>query len=354
MQKMYKNNTIFRLFSLLFSTFAPSITYLKAMNYTTKRKQNEARNGYADRRQARPKPNILRIDSPNDYARFVDAPVLHPLLSIIHYDELPPFRHSMNNYGVYGLFIQRQFPHILSYGMKTLQVSDGSIIAVEPGQIGGLEDNGERISLSGWVLLWSPELLNGTELEREIDRYQFFSYFFAGSLQMEPDEWLSITQLLVQMRQELLTHEDSPSLRGILLGYLHLILEYCNRIYLRQLSEENRGGNDLLKQFHNLLQTYFRENRQLSQGLPTVTWCASELAYSPRYFGDIIRKATGGTAIGYIHHYVINQAKSLLMQGHNVSETSRLLGFDFPHHFTRLFKRITGLTPSEFLGKHNV
>ena len=264
--------------------------------------------------------NILKVDSPNDYARFVDAPVLHPLVSIIHYDELAPFRHSLNNYGVYGLFIQRQFPFNLSYGMRKLQVSDASIIAVEPGQIGGLEDNGERISLCGWVLLWSPELLHGTELERQIDRYQFFSYFFDGSLRMEPDEWLCITQLVTQMRQELQTHEEA----------------------------------DLLKRFHNLLQTYFRENRQLMQGLPTVAWCAFELAYSPRYFGDIVHKATGGTAIGYIHNYVINQAKILLMQGHNISETSRLLGFDFPHHFTRLFKRITGLTPSEFLGKNQL
>ena len=294
---------------------------------------------------------ILKVDSPNDYARFVDAPVLHPLVSIIHYDELAPFRHSLNNYGVYGLFIQRQFPHNLSYGMKTVQTSDGSIIAVEPGQIGGLEDDGERISLSGWVLLWSPELLHGSELERQIDRYQYFSYFFDESLRMEPDEWLCITQLVAQMRQELENNEDSPSLRTILLAYLRLILEYCNRIYQRQISEENKGSDDLLKRFHNLLQTYFRENRQLSQGLPTVAYCASELAYSSRYFGDLVHKATGGTAIGYIHNYIINQAKSLLMQGHNISETSRLLGFDFPHHFTRLFKRITGLTPSEFLGK---
>ena len=295
--------------------------------------------------------NILKVDNPNDYARFVDAPVLHPLVSIIHYDELEPFRHSLNNYGVYGLFIQRQFPHNLSYGMRKLQVSDGSIIAVEPGQIGGLEDNGERISLCGWVLLWSPELLHGSELERQIDRYQFFSYFFDGSLRMEPDEWLYITQLVIQMRQELQTHHDSPSLRKVLLAYLHLILEYCNRIYQRQISQDDKEGSDLLKRFHNLLQTYFRENRQLAHGLPTVAWCAAELAYSPRYFGDLIHKATGGTAIGYIHSYIINQAKSLLMQGHNISETSRLLGFDFPHHFTRLFKRITGLTPSEFLGK---
>lgn len=294
---------------------------------------------------------ILRVDSPNDYARFVGAPVLHPLVSIIHYDELEPFRHSLNNYGVYGLFIQRQFPKSLSYGMKTLEASDASIIAVEPGQIGGLEDNDELITLSGWALLWSPELLHGTELERHIDRYQYFSYFFTESLRMEPDEWLSITQLVSQMRGELVNNGDSPSLRSILLGYLRLILEYCNRIYLRQLSEEDKGGNDLLKRFHNLLQQYFRENRQISQGLPSVAYCASELAYSPRYFGDIVHKATGGTAIGYIHNYVINQAKSLLMQGHNISETSRLLGFDFPHHFTRLFKKMTGITPSEFLGK---
>ena len=294
---------------------------------------------------------ILKVDSPNDYARFVDAPEQHPLISIIHYDELAPFRHSLNNYGVYGLFIQRQFPKVLSYGMKTMQVSDASIIAVAPGQIGGLEDNGERISLSGWALLWSPELLHGSEMEHHMERYHYFSYFFSDSLKMEPDEWICITQLLIHMRNELTAHDDSPSLRRILQSYLRLILEYCNRIYLRQLSEESKGSCDLLKRFHDLLQQYFRENRQLSQGLPTVAYCASELAYSPRYFGDIVHKATGGTAIGYIHNYVINQAKNLLMQGHNISETSRLLGMDFPHHFTRLFKRMTGLTPSEFLGK---
>ena len=294
--------------------------------------------------------NILKLDSPNDYAQFVEAPVLHPLVSIIHYDELAPFRHSLNNYGVYALFIQRQFPKILSYGMKTLEVSDASIIAIAPGQIGGLEDNGERISLCGWVLLWSPELLHGSDLEHHMDRFQYFSYFFTDSLRMEPSEWLCITQLLAQMRQELMEHEDSPSLRSILLGYLRLILEYCNRIYQRQLSQEDKGSSDLLKRFHALLQQYFRENRQLRHGLPTVAYCASELAYSPRYFGDIIHKATGGTAIGYIHNYVINQAKSLLMNGHNITETSHLLGFEFPNHFTRLFKKITGLTPSEFIG----
>jgi AraC-like DNA-binding protein len=151
------------------------------------------------------------------------------------------------------------------------------------------------------------------------------------------------------LRKELQGSEDSPSMRNVLLGYLRLLLEYCNRIYIRQHSQHDTDTSDLLKRFHALLEQYYLDGREFTDGLPTVTWCASELAYSPRYFGDMVHQATGGTAIGYIHTYVINQGKSLLMNGRNVNETARLLGFDYPHHFTRLFKHITSLTPTEFL-----
>ena len=33
------------------------------------------------------------------------------------------------------------------------------------------------------------------------------------------------------------------------------------------------------------------------------------------------------------------------------NETAHMLGFEFPHHFTRLFKKVTGITPTDFLGK---
>lgn len=294
--------------------------------------------------------NLLHITEPNVYAHYVNSPTLHPLVSIIHYDEVSPMRSSMNRYGVYGLFIQRNFPKNLTYGMKMFDASDGSIIAVEPGQIGGKEDDGEELFLSGWVLLFSPELLHGTDLEARMNDYHFFSYFATEPLKMEPSEWGRITQLLSQMRHELQENPDSPALRSVILGYLRLILEYCNRIYLRQLSKEDKSSPDILKRFHNLLRKYYLEGRQLELGVPSVNYCAGELAYSARYLGDVIHKATGGTAIGYIHSFVIDQGKNLLMSGHNINETAHLLGFDYPHHFTRLFKKLTGITPSEYLG----
>ena len=295
--------------------------------------------------------NILKLSDPNVYARFLHAPVLHPLVSVIHYDEVSPIRPSLNRYGVYGLFIQRNFPKNLTYGMKMFDVPDGSIIAVEPGQIGGKEDDGELINISGWALLFSPELLHGTDLEARMKEYPFFSYFSTETLKMEPSEWSRITQLLTQLRHELEENPDSPSLRSVILGYLRIILEYCQRIYLRQLSREDKSSSDLLKRFHSLLREYYLEGKQLELGVPSVNYCAEQLAYSARYLGDMIHKATGGTAIGYIHSFVIDQGKNLLMNGHNVNETAHLLGFEFPHHFTRLFKKVTGLTPTEFLWK---
>ncbi len=295
--------------------------------------------------------NILSISDPNVYARSVHAPVLHPLVSVIHYDEVSPVHTSLNRYGVYGLFIQRNFPKNLTYGMKMFDAVDGSILAVEPGQVGGKVDDGQPLDISGWVLLFSPELLRGTDLEARMKDYRFFSYFAAETLKMEPSEWGRITQLLTQLRHELQENADSAALRAVILGYIRLILEYCRRIYLRQLSKEDRGSSDMLKRFHQLLREYYQDGRQLELGVPSVRYCAGELAYSARYLGDVIHRATGGTAIGYIHSFVIEQGKNLLMNGRNINETARLLGFDYPNHFTRLFKKVTGITPSDFLGE---
>ena len=96
---------------------------------------------------------VLRITNPNVYAAYVNAPPLHPLVCILRYEELGLFRRSLNLYSVYGLFIQDEFVKGISYGMKTYETHGPSIIAVAPGQIGGVEDNGELITRKGSPLV---------------------------------------------------------------------------------------------------------------------------------------------------------------------------------------------------------
>lgn len=291
---------------------------------------------------------ILKVSNPNDYAEYVGAPVVHPLVSIVHYDEIK-IRTSLNNYGVYALFVQREFPDDLSYGMRPYKAEKGSIIAVAPGQIGGKEDDGRVLAFSGWAVLWSPELMHNTDLGDRVKDFHYFSYFATDPLKMTEVEWEHITRLIDQFREELRQNEDSPALRGVILGYLRLIMEYCNRIYLRQIEVPQSKDRDILKKFNSLLEEYYHTEQQLKHGVPSVAYFAGELAYSPRYFGDMVHKATGGTAIGYIHSFVVDQGKNLMMKGYSISETAYRLGFEYTHHFSRIFKKVSGMTPREFM-----
>lgn len=79
----------------------------------------------------------LYINEANDYAQDIGAPVYHPHVSVIHYDEVGEIRHTLNRINCYGIFLQKEFPEGLTYGMGTYHDGDGSLMAYSPGQIGG-------------------------------------------------------------------------------------------------------------------------------------------------------------------------------------------------------------------------
>ena len=292
---------------------------------------------------------ILIVHRVNDYALYIGAPQLHPLVSVIHYDELEHCRHSLNNYDVFGIFIGDETLEELTYGLTTYDLHRHALMCVAPGQIGGKADTGEEIQTKGWALLFDPELLHGTDLERRMPSFTYFSYNTNEALLMTAEQRLTIVNLLEALRQEL--SDADGHTQYIIVAYLQLILEHIARFYAGQLSMQSASRSDLLTRFENLLKRYYDEGLQLTHGLPTVKYCAQELFLSTNYFGDLIRQMTDDTAGNIIRRFVMSQAQKLLISGASITSTAEQLGFEYPQHFTRMFKKHFGESPSQYVNR---
>lgn len=117
---------------------------------------------------------ILKVKNVSDYSHYVGAADFHPWVNVIDFAEVSPVHHCLNNYGVYGIFLHDESEIDLAYGRGKYDYHKGTLICVAPGQIGGKEDNGEEVYLTGWALLFHPDLLQGTYLEKKIKDYSFF------------------------------------------------------------------------------------------------------------------------------------------------------------------------------------
>ena len=292
---------------------------------------------------------LLHVNNANDFARDIGAPVLHPMVSIIHFDELGKIHHTLNKMGVYAIFVQDNFPTEPTYGMGGYDTSKGSLTAVSPGQIIGKADDGHREVYHGWVLMFDAEFMRGTVFEQRLTDYHFFSYNVNEALHTTEGEKHLIWKLMEMMRRFILHRNPTALTDRIIQNYIVLVCDYCLLFYQRQFETESRQQSDVLTRFQQLLASYYDNQLQFKHGLPNVKYCAAELCFSPSYFGDVVRGITGDSPTRIIQRFLINRAKSLLVGGQSVTQVSEELGFEYPQHFTRFFKKHAGMPPSQYI-----
>lgn len=293
---------------------------------------------------------VMKIRRVGDYCRWVGAAVRHPLVCVIDYEEVSPVRHCLNSYGVYGIFFHDEAAVDLAYGCGRYAYGGSSVICVAPGQVGGKEDNGETVDLTGWALLFHPDLLRGTPLEERMKGFSFFDYRVNEALGMTGEERGVFVSLMRQVRDELQAGRDECQ-DAIIVAYVGLILNLCQRLYNRQFRTRKPESPDLLARFDSLLHDYYEAKRQLASGMPTVQYCARQLCMSPNYFGDLVKRATGDMAGNYIRQDAIRRVKNALAGGASVSQAAYGIGVAHPQHLSRLFKKVCGCTPTAYRAK---
>ncbi|MBD1422048.1 helix-turn-helix domain-containing protein [Sphingobacterium chuzhouense] len=238
------------------------------------------------------------------------------------------------------------------YGQQYYDFDEGIMYFIAPHQVLQFEDvllNGVK----GFVLVVHPDFLQGYSLASQIKDYGYFSYKSNEALHASEKEEKSIMDIIENIHNEIDTNMDGFT-QDLLVSNIDLLLKYCDRFYNRQFLTRKKVNNDLLTKLEALLDDYFRNDKLLETGVPSVQFVANELHLSPNYLSDMLRVQTGQTTQQHIQDRVIEKAKELLSTtSMSVSEIAYYLGFEYPRSFHRLFKNRTSNSPLAFRASFN-
>ena len=291
---------------------------------------------------------IIKLDSVDRYNKLFGLETRHPLVSVVDLSKATkwPMRSSFN-YGIYALFLKDVKCGNIIYGRQYYDYQDGTVVCFAPGQVTDIEmDPNVRPAAHG--LLFHPDLIRGTALGQEIRRYTFFSYETNEALHLSEQERQTVMDCLGKIEAEL-EHAIDKHSRRLITANIGLLLDYCMRFYERQFTTRSEVNKDIVIRFEQLLDEYFDGDTPQQEGLPSVKYFADKVCLSPNYFGDMIRRQTGQTASEYIQNKLVDRAKeAVLSSGKTMSQIAYDLWFQYPQHFSRMFKRIAGCTPNEF------
>ena len=292
--------------------------------------------------------NILEMPSVKDYNDNLGVTTLHPLVSVVDMSKLECIRHSLKHFGFYCIILKHLGCGDVTYGRSTYDYNDGSLIFVAPNQMAGANDGKISYNTKGWILMFHPDLLRNTYLEHSMNRYTFFDYSSNEALHLSEQEREIIIGYLCNIRRELHHPTDDYTNRNIILN-IEALLNNCMRFYERQFISRKNENNKIMEQLTYLLEEYLLSGKSQQYGLPTVAWCADNLHLSSNYFGDLVKKYSGRSAQEFIKSAIVDYAKLLLANNsYQVNEIAYKLGFKYPQHFSRLFKHIEGISPSQY------
>lgn len=292
---------------------------------------------------------ILNMDSVDLYNKLYGLETLNPLVSVVDLNKATRVMdYNRWNYGIYALYLKMEKACDIRYGRQHYDYQEGTVVCFAPGQTAEITLTTDKVQMNVLGILFHPDLLRGASLGRDIKKYTFFSYEANEALHTSAEERDILMDLLKIIQMELEHGVDKHS-RTLLVNHIELLLNYCMRFYERQFTTRSKVNSDVLTRFERLLNGYFEGEQAERDGLPTVRYFADKLCLSPNYFGDMLKKETGKTPQEYIQEKVVELAKERMADSREtVSRIAYSLGFQYPQHLCRLFKKRVGCTPNEF------
>ena len=267
------------------------------------------------------KDYTVKLDSIDAYNRLFGLTTLHPLVSVIDLKKATrQIGRLRMNYGVYAIYLKNGVDCSLKYGREYYDYQEGSIVTFSPGQIIDVDTVGKPMAPDVVGLMFHPDLICGTPLASRIGSYGFFNY----------------------------SHPVDSHSAELISANIQLLLEYLSRFYDRQFITRHKVNSSVVAAFEKELSEIYAAGATVAE-VPRVSYFAEKAHLTPGYFGDLIKRETGNTAQEIITLRIIAEAKRRLASTDaDISSIAYDLGFQYPQHFTRLFKRVSGKSPKVF------
>jgi AraC-like DNA-binding protein len=275
----------------------------------------------------------------------------HPLITLIESakvrPKIPVIKQQVIS-SLYSISLKNGHECKIVYGRQNYDFQEGSLIFIAPDQIIMPVSESENAATDGWVLCFHPDLIRKSALAKKMKEYTFFSYDSHEALHVSNQERKTVTGIVKTIKKEYSQNIDVYS-QELIISNLELLLNYCKRFYGRQFITRTNVNKDVVIRFEEFLQSYFDSDKPESQGLPSVKYCAEQMGYSPNYLSDLLKQETGKNTQEHIYFYLIEKAKTMLLGTEEpVYKIAQSLGFEYPQHFSKLFKNKTGMSPAEY------
>lgn len=240
----------------------------------------------------------------------------------------------------------------LHYGRKYYDFEEGTLVFTSPGQVLETTIQPSKGLNDGWILFFHPGLIQKSDLGRKIKSYSFFTYAVHEALHLSEEEKNTVNRCVDAIEQEYQHIIDKHS-QTVIISNLELLLNYCNRFYDRQFYTRTSHQQEIVGKIEALLLNYFNSEQALYQGIPSVKFCAEQVNLSPNYLSDLLKKETGKNTQEHIHYHLIEKAKNMLLSSNDsISQIAYDLGFEYPQYFGNLFKKKTGMSPTNFRNRN--
>ena len=249
------------------------------------------------------------------------------------------------SYGFYAVNLKTKLCADVQYGRSKYDYDSGTLLFIAPNQ--PVQIN-LKAAPEGFSLLFQPELIMRSQLERQMPSYRFFGYDVNEALHISEREKQFFHERLSDISRELEGNFDRHS-RQLIVNQIGLLLDYCVRFYDRQFLMREPVNADLAQRFEQELTRYVTSGDLRRQGIPNVRFFAERMGMTANYFGDAVKSATGQSPQALIQQRMIALAKERLSTTQlSVKEIAYSLGYEYPQYFVRLFRQQTGQTPTQY------